>query len=55
MEYPPENHLKLKSREISLLYNTRLCDSIVLKFFTEHSSYTAVLCAKFQNDCAIMK
>ena len=45
-----ETHLKLKSREISFVHNTRFNNPIVLKFGTDHGWITAVLCAKFQND-----
>ena len=48
--YPPETHLKTKSREISFAHNFRFNCPIVLKFCTEHGSDTAVPCAKFQND-----
>ena len=49
---PVETHLKLKSRVISSVCNIRFNDTIVLTFYTEHDSITAVLCAKFQNDGA---
>ena len=48
--YPSEAHLKLKSREISFIHNINLSCLIILKFYTEHGSITAVLCAKCQND-----
>ena len=51
--YPSETHLKLKSCEISFVYNSYLSWPIVLRFFTEHGSITAVLCAKFQIDWTI--
>ena len=41
-----EMHLKPKSPEISYLHNLLLSTPIVLKFCTEHSIITAVLCAK---------
>ena len=47
--YPSETHLKLKSREYSFVHNICLGYPIILKFYTEHGSDTAVLCAKFQN------
>ena len=50
IEYPPETHIQLKSREISLANNLLHNNPVVLKFGTEHGSITAVLCAKFQND-----
>ena len=43
-----KTHLKFKSREISFDQNIHFSCQIVLKFCTEHGSYTAVLCAKFQ-------
>ena len=36
--YPSETHLKLKSREISFVHNTRFNCPIVLKFCTEHGN-----------------
>ena len=45
-----QNSSQLKSREISLVHNIGVICPIVLQFCTEHGSYTAVLCAKFQND-----
>ena len=51
--YPPETHLKFKSRDISFDHNLLLSHQIVLKFCTEHGSITAVLGANFQNDLAI--
>ena len=51
--YPSETHVKLKSREISLVHDIRLNKPSVLIFCTEHGSITAVLCAKFRNDCTI--
>ena len=48
--YPSEIHLKLKSREISFAHNSCFSWSIALKFYTEHGSNTAVLCAKFQTE-----
>ena len=50
IEYPSETHLKLKSHVIVFDHNIRFSCPTVLKFCTEHSSDTAVLCAKFQND-----
>ena len=50
MRYPPETHLELKSHEISFIYNTRFNSLIGLKFYKEHGSDTAVLCAQFEND-----
>ena len=47
---PSESHLKLKSREISFVQNTRFNDSIFWKFCTEHDSITTVFSAKFQDD-----
>ena len=47
----PETHLKLKSREVSFACNLFSSYPIILKFCTEHGNITAMLCAKFQNDC----
>ena len=47
---PARNQSKLKSREISFARNALLSNQIILKFYTEHGSDTAVLCAKFEND-----
>ena len=47
--YLSEIHLKLKSRETSFIHNICFSYPIILKFFTEHGSDTAMLCAKFQN------
>ena len=41
---------KLKSREILFAHNLLHSYPIILKYCTKHSSDTAVLCAKFQND-----
>ena len=46
VRYPPETHLKLKSREISFAHNFLINYSIISKFCTEHGSDTAVLGAK---------
>ena len=51
--YPSETHLKSKSCKNSFALNSYLNWPNVLKFCTEHSSITAVLCAKFRNDWAI--
>ena len=40
-----------ESCEISFAHDICLSCSIVLKFHTEHGSDTAILCAKFYNDC----
>ena len=48
--YPPQTHIKVKSRGISFVNNVHFNCPIVLKFCTEYGSITAVLCAKFQND-----
>ena len=53
--YTSETHFKLKSREISCVYNIRFSCLVVSKFCTEHGSITAVLYATFQNDRAIAK
>ena len=45
--------IKLKSRDILFVYNIRFNNPIVLKFCTEHGSYTVVLCTKFQDDWII--
>ena len=39
--------------EISFAHNLYLSGPIILKFYTEHGSDTAVLCVKFRNDRAI--
>ena len=52
--YPPGIHLKIKSREISSIYNTRFNCRIVLKFCTGHGSDTAVRCAKFWWYCCAL-
>ena len=44
------NSFQFKSREISSSHILIITDSIVLKFCTDHYSYTVVLCATFQND-----
>ena len=49
VRYPSETHLKFKSREFAFFHNI-LVNTLVLKFYTEHGSITAVLCAKFQSD-----
>ena len=46
----PKSVLNLKSREISFFHKTFLHCSITLIFCTEHGSYTAVICAKYQSD-----
>ena len=46
-DIPP---LKFKSRQISFVYKIHDSCQIVLTFYTEHGSNTAVLCAKLQND-----
>ena len=48
--YPSKTHLKLKSRKISFVHKICFNCPIVSKFYIEHGSITAVLCAKFQND-----
>ena len=45
-----EMDLKLKSCKISFVHGFFIFHGILLKFCTEHSSHTAVLCAKFQKD-----
>ena len=54
MGYPPETYLKLKSREMSFVQNICLSRPIVLKIYTGHDSDTAMLFAKFHNDCVIL-
>ena len=49
MEHPMENHLKLKFCKILFAHNIHFNWPIIFKFCTEHGSFTAVLCAKFQN------
>ena len=51
--YPSETHLKPISHKISCAHNVFSGCLIVLKFYTEHGSDTAVLWAKFQNDWTI--
>ena len=41
-------HFKLKPRKISIVHNIRFNCPVVLKFCTQHRSYTTVPCAKFQ-------
>ena len=48
--YPTETHFKPKSRETLFVYNLLRSYRIVLKFYTEHGSDIAILCAKFQSD-----
>ena len=48
--YSSETHLKLNSREISLVKIIHFSCQIVLKICTEHNSDTAVLFAKFLNN-----
>ena len=55
MRYPSKNNLKPQSRTISFVYNISFNCLFVLKFCREHGSYTAVLCAKVQNDWATAK
>ena len=50
MENLSEIHWKPKSRDISFIYVSTSVYLILLKFCTEHGSYIAMLCAKFQND-----
>ena len=45
-----KTHLKYKSYKISIVNTIRFKCLTILKFYTKHSSITAVLCAKFQND-----
>ena len=45
--YPCETHLKTQNL---FAYNLSLSSPVVLQFYTEHGSDTAVLCAKFQNE-----
>ena len=42
--------LYLKYCETLFTHNTKFSQPILLKFCTEHSIHTAMLCAKFQND-----
>ena len=44
--YTSETHLKLRPREISFAHNIRLNNPIVLQFWKEHASITAVLCSR---------
>ena len=53
--YPSENHLRLKSPEVSFIHITYLRGQIILIFGTEHGSITAMLCAKYRNDWATGK
>ena len=47
--YPPETHIKPKSREtLSAYHNLILSYLIIFKFCPEHSSDSAVLGAKFK-------
>ena len=48
--YLSETHLKPKSVEIWFAHNLFLNYLIILKFWTEHGSVIAMLCAKFKND-----
>ena len=48
--YLSETHLIPKSVEIWFAHSLFLNYLIILKFCTEHGSFTALLCAKFQND-----
>ena len=50
-----ETHYKPKSREISFVHNLFLSYPIILKFYIEHDSITAVLCAKLRNDYTAAK
>ena len=50
--YPSKTQLKPISRKISFAHHLFLSYLIALKFCTEHGSFTAVLCPKFQNDLA---
>ena len=47
--FPSETPLQLKLREISFVHNICLSYQFALKFCTEQSNDTAVLCTKFQN------
>ena len=47
--YPSETHLTPKSHKISCAHNACLHWPIVLKFYTEHDSITAVFCVICQN------
>ena len=51
--YQYKNHLKPKSHEISFAHKLFLSIVVLLKFFTKHGSFTAVLCVKFRNDWTI--
>ena len=46
---------KLKIHKISFAHDIQCNHRILLKFCTEHCSYTAVLCAQFQKDALIIK
>ena len=48
--YPSKTHRKLISRAISFVHIFHFDCPFALQFCTEHGSYTAVLCAKFQNN-----
>ena len=45
-----ETHRELKYHQILLAHNLFFSCPIILKFWTEHGSDTAMLCTKFQND-----
>ena len=51
--YPSETHPNHNSREISFIHDFFIAYSIVLCFFAEHGSDTAMLYAKFQTDWTI--
>ena len=53
MGYKSEMHLKQKLRKTPFAHNVLHRYSIMLKFWTENGSDTAMLCAKFQNDWTI--
>ena len=42
--------LNSKFCEISFAHNNYFCHPIILRFCSEHGSFAAMLCAKFQND-----
>ena len=48
--YPPETHLKPKSREISFASKSSPSYRIILQICTKHRNCIAVSCAKFQID-----
>ena len=50
--HPTEAHSKFGFRDIWFDYKLFSCYPIVLTFYTQHGSVTAVLCEKFQNDLA---